>query len=204
MPAPKHAIIVAHPNPESFTLAVARLYKERVEALGAQTVLRDLYRMNFDPALKPGEIPRPSGFAPSADIAAERDLVRDSEVFAFVYPLWFNAPPAMLLGYIQRVFGMGFGYGPQSKGQNGRLLLGRSMISFSSSGAPAEWLRTEGGWDALRKLFDEHVAEVCGMAVLDHRHYGRILSTTPAPRIEAHFADVCATVERCFKRRLAT
>lgn len=199
MPAPKHAIIVAHPNSESFNLSVARHYKESVEALGAQTVLRDLYRLDFDPALKQGEIPRPVGFAPGADIGAERALIADANVFAFVYPLWFNAPPAMLVGYVQRVFGMGFGYGPQKAGQNARLLLGRSMISFSSSGAPAEWLRTEGGWSALRNLFDDHVAEVCGMTVLDHRHYGRILSTTPATRIEAHFADVRATVERCFK-----
>lgn len=204
MPAPKHAIIVAHPNAESFNLSIARRYKQSVEALGAQTVLRDLYRMRFDPALKDGEIPRPSGFEAGADIAAERALIGDASVFAFVYPLWFNAPPAMLVGYVQRVFGMGFGYGPQKGGQNARLLLGRSMISFSSSGAPAEWLRTEGGWTALRNLFDDHVAEVCGMTVLDHRHYGRVLNATPAARLDTHFRDVEATVERCFKVGAAT
>lgn len=200
MPAPKHAIIVAHPNPESFNMAVARLYQQRVEALGAATILRDLYRIGFDPALKRGEIPHPEGFAAGDDIAAERALIGDADVFAFVYPLWFNAPPAMLLGYIQRVFGMGFGYGLQPGGQNARLLVGRSMISFSSSGAPAEWLRTEGGWDALRNLFDDHVAEVCGMTVLDHRHYGRVLNATPGCRVDAHFRDVEATVDRCFKQ----
>lgn len=199
MPKPKHAIIVAHPNPKSFNLSVARLYQESVEALGAETVLRDLYRLDFDPKLKDGEIPRPAGFAPGADVAAERALIGEANVFAFIYPLWFNTPPAVLLGYIQRVFGMGFGYGPQRGGGNAKLLLGRSMISFSSSGAPAEWLRTEGGWSALRNLFDDHVAEVCGMTVLDHRHYGRLLNSTPASRLEAHFRDVKATVERCFK-----
>ena len=195
----KHAIIVAHPSPESFTLSVARLYQQCVESLDAKTVLRDLYRLDFDPTLKDSEIPRPAGFQAGADIAAERALIADADVFAFIYPLWFNAPPAMLVGYIQRVFGMGFGFGPQTGGQNARLLLGRSMISFSSSGAPAEWLRTEGGWSALRKLFDEHVAEVSGMTVLDHRHYGRVLNATPACRLEAHFRDVRSTVERCFK-----
>lgn len=195
---PKHAIIVAHPHTESFNMAVARRYQTSVEKLGAATVLRDLYRLPFDPVLKDGEIPRPDGFAPGADIAAERALIGDATTFAFIYPLWFNTPPAMLLGYIQRVFGMGFGYGPQKGGQNARLLLGRSMISFSSSGAPAEWLRTEGGWDALRNLFDDHVAEVCGMSVIDHRHYGRVLNATPLCRIEAHLRDVEETVVRCF------
>lgn len=84
MPAPKHAIIVAHPNAESFNLSVARLYQKSVEALGAKTVLRDLYRIDFDPALRDGEIPRQSGFAAGADIAAERTLIGDANVFAFV------------------------------------------------------------------------------------------------------------------------
>ena len=69
----------------------------------------------------------------------------------------------------------------------------------SSSGAPAEWLRSEGGWNALRNLFDDHVAEVCGMSVVAHRHYGRVLNSTPACRIEEHLRDVETTVERCFK-----
>jgi NAD(P)H dehydrogenase (quinone) len=193
-----HAIIVAHPNAESFNLAVARRYQASVEALGHRTVFRDLYREGFDPRLQNQEIPRPAGFAAAPDIAAERRLIAGAEVFCFVYPLWFNTPPAMLLGYIQRVFGMGFGYGPIREGANARLLLGRCLISFSSSGAPAEWLRTEGGWNALRNLFDDHVAEVCGMTVLDHRHYGRVLNSTPVSRIKAHLDDVKATVERCF------
>ena len=203
MASPKHVIIVAHPNEESFNLSVARVYRESVEALGASAIVRDLYRVGFDPTLKDCEIPRIAGFAPQGDIAAERALIGDAQVFAFIYPLWFNTPPAMLLGYIQRVFGMGFGYGSQRGGQNARLLLDRSMISFSSSGAPAEWLRTEGGWNALRNLFDDHVAEVCGMNVLEHRHYGRVLNSTPACRIEAHLEDVRATVARCFKDKLA-
>lgn len=200
----KHAIIVAHPNVQSFNMSVAKRYAESVEKLGCTSVLRDLYRAGFDPSLKDGEIPRPAGFAPEADIVAERALIADAQTFAFIYPLWFNAPPAMLVGYIQRVFGMGFGYGPQRGGTNGRLLLGRSMISFTSSGAPAEWLRTEGGMAALRNLFDDHVAEVCGMTVLDHRHYGRVLSASPASRIEAHLHDVEATVTRCFNDKPAS
>lgn len=202
MTKPKHAIILAHPSATSFNMAVARRYQASVERLGGETVLRDLYRTGFDPVLRDGEIPRPAGFQCGADIAAERALVADPTTFALIYPLWFNAPPAMLLGYIQRVFGMGFGYGPQRAGQNSRLLLGRSMISFSSSGAPAEWLRTEGGWDALRNLFDAHVAEVCGMSFLDHRHYGRVLNITPASRIEAHLRDVEATVEKHFMHKV--
>ncbi len=59
--AMKHAVIVAHPNPDSFTLAVARTYCEAVTAKGHEPLLRDLYAMDFDPRLKASEIPRPHG-----------------------------------------------------------------------------------------------------------------------------------------------
>jgi NAD(P)H dehydrogenase (quinone) len=194
----KHAVIVGHPSAASFALSVAQTYQQAAEACGKQVILRDLYRLGFDPRLQSEEIPRPAGFAPSPEVAAERALLADVDVFCFVYPLWFNAPPAIIAGYIQRVFGMGFGFGSLKQGANQRLLLGRSMISFSSSGAPAEWLRTEGSWDALKNLFDQHVADVCGITLLDHRHYGRVLNATPASRIEAHLKDVRDTVQRHF------
>jgi NAD(P)H dehydrogenase (quinone) len=198
----KHALIVAHPNPQSFTFSVADAYKSAVESRGHSVIVRDLYGLNFDPKLRNGEIPRPSGFAPDADVMAERALIGDAEVFCLVYPVWFYVPPAVLVGYIQRVFGMGFGYGPQRKGENQRLLLGRSLISFSSSGSPAEWMRTEGGWDALCKLFDQHFADVCGLSVLDHKHFGRILNSTPSVRIEAHLKEVRDAVAKQFAPRL--
>lgn len=194
----KHALIVAHPNPGSFNLAMARAYETAVQAQGDVVVLRDLYRLNFDPRLAAGEIPSPGGFAPGADVLAERAQIGDADVFAFVYPLWFNAPPAMLKGYLDRVFGMGFGYGPGAAG-NEPLLRGRRMISVSSSGAPEAWMRQTGMWDATRKLFDEHFAAVCGLTVVDHLHFGGIV-----PGITADAAASCAdTVSDAVSRHFA-
>jgi NAD(P)H dehydrogenase (quinone) len=180
----KHAIIVAHPNLDSFNLTMARAYQAAVERSGGQAVLRDLYRMGFDPRLADGEIPRPSGFAPAEDVKAERTLIGDAQVFTFVYPLWFNSPPAMLKGYIDRVFGMGFGFGPGADG-NEPLLRGRMMLSITSSGAPKSWVVETGAWDAMRKLHDEHVGAVCGLAVVDHLHFGEIAAGITPEAIEA-------------------
>lgn len=105
----KHAVIVAHPNVDSFTLTVARTWAEAAKAAGHTVELRDLYRIGFDPRLQDEEIPRPDGFQPGKDVLAERAAIGDADVFVFVYPLWFYAPPAMLKGYVDRVFGMGFG-----------------------------------------------------------------------------------------------
>ena len=196
----KHAIIVAHPNVDSFNLTMARAYQGAAHGSGGQAVLRDLYRIGFDPRLTDGEIPRPEGFAPGADALSERALIGDADVFVFVYPLWFNSPPAMLKGYIDRVFGMGFGFGPAA-GAMTPLLSGRRMLSITSSGAPKGWVVETGAWDAVRKLFDEHVGAVCGLSVLDHLHFGEIVPGITAESVQGCAEQVTELFERHFSRR---
>lgn len=194
----KHAVIVTHPNPESFTLTMARTWCETAVAAGHKAELRDLYSLGFDPRLQDGEIPRPAGFRPGDDVLREREAIADAEAFVFFYPLWFYAPPAMLKGYMDRVFGMGFGYGPhQLDGAQG-LLQGRKMLSFTSSGAPAFWVEKRGDLAAIRRLFDDHFAQVCGLQVLDHVHFGGVVPGMRKDALERHQATVRETFARFF------
>ena len=195
--AVKHAVIVAHPNADSFNLTMARTYKAAAERAGHRVELRDLYRIGFDPRLGDGEIPRPAGFKPADDVEAERATIGGADVFVFVYPLWFNSPPAMMKGYIERVFGMGFGYGPGGGGME-PLLRGKRMVSLSSSGAPKDWVVSGGAWDALRKLFDEHFSTVCGLSVVDHLHFGEIAPGVTPDAVRNCQDKVTALVERHF------
>ncbi len=182
----KHAVVIAHPNAHSYTASLARAYGEAAAAGGAAVVARDLYAMGFDPVLKASEIPWAAGFAPGADVVAERATLADVDVFAFFYPIWLNSPPAMLKGYLERVFGLGFAYARESTG-NVPLLKGRKFISFTSSGAPTEWVIQSGAWGAMRTLFDSHFASVCGLEVVDHAHFGGV---TPGIRADSVTSDM--------------
>ena len=186
----KHALVVCHPGERSFTSAMADAFAGALREAGHEVLLRDLYQMDFDPRLQADEIPAASGFGPRDDVKAERALLKDVTSFVFFYPVWFNAPPAMIKGYIDRVFGMGFGYG-MGHGGNEPLLTGRSLISVTSSGAPKSWMVETGAWDAMRKLFDEHVAAMCGLRVLDHIHFGAI-----APNITRESVQGCVEEAR--------
>lgn len=193
----KHVVIVAHPEPGSFNLTLAHAYQAATEGLGHGVVLRDLYRMDFDPCLKADEIPRPDGGAARPDIVAERAVIGDADVFVLVYPLWFNAPPAMLKGYIDRVFGMGFGFGFGAVGNEPRLK-GKMLVTLSTSGAPQAWMRETGSWDAVTKLFDEHLASVCGLSMVDHLHFGDITADLTAEAVETCTDRVADAVRRHF------
>jgi len=192
-----HALIAAHPNQNSFTLSMARAYGTAAEMRGHKVVLRDLYRMGFEPRMAADEIPWTPSSAPHDDVKAERETLKDAGVFVLFYPLWLNAPPAIMKGYLERVFGLGFAYGRGGAG-NEPLLKGRKLISFSASGAPAEWVKSTGAFDAMRKLFDEHVAGVCGLTVLDHIHFGGIVPNIRKDVVDAHLEAVRATVAKYF------
>jgi NAD(P)H dehydrogenase (quinone) len=193
----QHALIVAHPNSRSFISSLAVAYADAAEALGHKTMMRDLYGMAFDPCLKSDEIPSSAGFAPRADVVSERVILADVDVFALFYPFWLNAPPAILKGYLDRVFGMGFAYG-KGKAGNEPLLTGRKLISFTASGAPSEWVRKTGAWEAVRTLFDEHVSSVCGLSVADHIHFGGIVPGIRGDVVARHQQSVRDAVARQF------
>jgi NAD(P)H dehydrogenase (quinone) len=193
----KHAVVIAHPKAESLTSAAAAAYAEEVRGLGHEVIVRDLYRMGFDPCLKAVEIPTEAGARFEPDVVAERAALADVDVFCFVYPLWFNAPPAILKGYLDRVFSMGFGFGPALGGTE-PLLDGKRLISFSFSGAPEEWVRDTGAFQALTTLLDRHVAAVCGLQILDHMHTGDIVPDMTRDAVDEVLARVRASARAAF------
>jgi NAD(P)H dehydrogenase (quinone) len=131
----RHAIIVAHPDSNSLNLQIAKAYAWAVRTLGHEVQVRDLYRMGFDPCLRATEIAGVGDYHCAPDVQRQRELIGDAEVFAFVYPFWFNAPLAILKGYVDRVFSAGFGYDRGSYGAEA-LLDGKRLISFSSPERP--------------------------------------------------------------------
>jgi NAD(P)H dehydrogenase (quinone) len=186
-----------NPNPRSFTASAAKVYADTVMARGDTVVMRDLYAMGFDPVLRTGEIPRPGGFQPGADVVAERAVLEDVDVFALVYPLWFNTPPAILKGYVERVFSMGFGFGP-GPGGNAPLLQGRKLISVSLSGAPEHWVHETRALDALMTVFDLHLAAMCGLQMIDHIHIGEVRPLLNPEAAEVMLGDLANRVRAHF------
>jgi len=194
----KQAIILAHPSRKSLNAAIAETYREAVERLGDEVIVRDLYAMRFDPCLKAAEIPGPKAPRFRQDVLREREMLADVDVFALVYPLWFNAPPAILKGYVDRVFGMGFGFQPDFGGTR-PALTGRRLISFTTSGAPDFWVRDTGALSALMRLFDTHLNGTCGLAVMDHVHFGGMVSDITQEAVDEVLDKVRATARAHFR-----
>ncbi len=193
----KHAVILAHPNKESYVASLAAAYREAGLAHKHEVIFRDLYQMHFDPCLPESELPWSKHYALRDDVIAEREVLKDAGVFAFFYPIWLNAPPAILKGYMERVFGLNFAYRRDASGTV-PLLKGRRFISFSASGAPMEWVVQTGAWAAMRNLFDSHFASVCGLEMVDHIHFGGIVPGIRADSVERDMETVRKTLAKHF------
>jgi NAD(P)H dehydrogenase (quinone) len=182
----KHAIIVCHPAENSFTLAIAHRYAEAVRAHGHKTIVRDLYRMGFDPVLKNDE----RKGQPRDDVAAEWQALGDIDVFVLVYPIWFGAPPAMMKGYIDRVFGAGRTRGSADGGEQLGKLEGKHLVSLTLSGSMRAWLDEKGVLGSLRNVFDRYMAEVFGLAETHHYHFDGVQPGLPERDYRFHLAAV--------------
>jgi NAD(P)H dehydrogenase (quinone) len=182
----RHAIIVSHPSEGSFTLAVARRYAETVESLGQASFIRDLYRIGFDPLLKEEE----RQGKPGADVLAEWDLLKEADVVVLVYPIWFGAPPAMLKGYVDRVFGAGRTTGQMLQVDQSHLLEGKQLVSLTLSGSMRAWLDEKGVMMSLRNLFDRYLSEVFGLLETHSYHFDGITQDMSEKDAAFHLAAV--------------
>ncbi|WP_186397894.1 NAD(P)H-dependent oxidoreductase [Stappia sp. P2PMeth1] len=98
-------VIFSHPASDSFSAALCKTAMETLNAAGHETRLTDLYEQGFDPVMHAGEWRR------YADPAVNRDPVADhvddllwAEALLFIYPTWWYGLPAMLKGYLDRVW----------------------------------------------------------------------------------------------------
>jgi NAD(P)H dehydrogenase (quinone) len=129
-------VIDGHPDALSFNAALAAAYTEGASALGSveRIALRDL---DFDPILHGGY---------RALQALEPDLervvraVESAAHVAWIFPLWWNGAPALVKGFVERVFlpGWAFSYG-DGGGLPQKLLRGRSARLLSTMDGPRAW-----------------------------------------------------------------
>lgn len=193
----KHLVIVAHPRPDSLTMSLARAYVAELAALGHQHTLYDLYFMEFDPVLTSTEMALPlDGPRPPEVLQAQQD-VEAADVVTIIYPLWWLSMPAILKGFVDRVFARGFAY-ESRQGVTCGLLTGRKCVIVTLSGSPLPLLTGSGRWDAVTMLQDTHVFQAIGFELLEHLHFDHIAPDLSTVAANEHLARIGQCVRQHF------
>ena len=129
------------------------------------------------------ERPTIEGFRISEDVGEEIARLTGCDVFVLVYPIWFGTPPAMLKGYVERVFGAGINPKDVEERARKSFLAGKRMVSFTTSAMSEPWLNEQGQWLSLRYLFDHYLTHAFGMQPDEHVHFANV--TTGMPKLWA-------------------
>lgn len=98
-------VIHCHPVPESFGSAIRDEVLDAAEKAGHALRLRDLYAEGFDPVM--GAQERRDYHTAGLNEAPVRDHLDDlrwAEGLIFTYPTWWYGQPAMLKGWLDRVW----------------------------------------------------------------------------------------------------
>ena len=109
----KTLLVVVHPRTDSLTANIGRRFAEVLHASGHEVEYADLAEERFDPAL--GEEDEPdwdnSEKLYSPAVRAEMQRIERNEAVVMVFPVWWWSMPALLKGWIDRVWNNGWAYG---------------------------------------------------------------------------------------------
>lgn len=160
-------VVLAHPLEESFAASIARAATSALKARGHEVDLLDLYAEDFDPRLTEAE--RASYMSGKYDLSAvvhHAERLKAAEALIFVFPQWWFNLPAILKGFIDRVFapGVAFDYAPDGIKLEPRLGRLKHFWVFSTTGAPWWVVRFYMG-DPVRRQLKRGVAAFCGKGV---------------------------------------
>ncbi|WP_459614236.1 NAD(P)H-dependent oxidoreductase [Bordetella sp. 2513F-2] len=154
-------IVYAHPEPRSLNGALKNHAVQHLQAAGHAVQVSDLYAMNwkavldaadcldrqpdarFDPSLDSRHAYETGTQAP--DIAREQDKLRWADAVIFQFPMWWFSMPAIMKGWVERVYAYGFAYGV---GEHSDARWGDRYGEGMLAGKRAMLVVTAGGWES--------------------------------------------------------
>jgi len=148
-------LVLAHPEPKSFNGAMARIAVQTLAMSGHEVTVSDLCGMSFDPrstranftSVKDAGYFKPQteemhaaevgGFC--AELEAEMRKLEACDLMIWQFPLWWFGLPAVLKGWVDRVFAKGRFYGGGRVYETGVMKGKRAMLSLTTGGPPSAY-----------------------------------------------------------------
>jgi NAD(P)H dehydrogenase (quinone) len=154
-------VVHCHPNPASLTAAARDRVVAALAERGHEVRVTDLYASGFNPVLSAHERERHLEPGPDPSVAEHaRDLQWCTQL-VLVYPTWWSGPPAMLKGWIDRVWvrDVAFDLPSESNRVHARLRNVRRLTVVTTHGSSKFVNAVQG--EAGKRLFSRTLRAVC-------------------------------------------
>lgn len=165
-------IINGHPNPESFNYALQKSFKNGVISKGIFQIDEiNIAELNFDLNLNKGYS---TGVELEPDLQKAQEKIKWANHIVWIYPLWWGMMPALLKGFIDRVFIPGFAFKYHTTGGKwDKLLKGKTTEIICTIDYPVLIFKLffrEGGVKVMRKM----ILDFCGLKTTKTTYIGPI------------------------------
>jgi len=194
----KILIVLAHPDPSSLNHSLANEIIIRLRSNGHSIVFHDLYKEEFDPILTTSELKddyRPEGLL----LEHCRDL-SEAEGLLIIHPNWRDQPPAILKGWIDRVFRAGVAFRYEGKdGEEGHpvgMLKAETALIINTSDCPPAVEAQLG--DPLQRLWEDCILKSCGIKKVSRRNFTEVILSSQRTRIN-WIEEACELSEKIFR-----
>lgn len=173
-------LIFAHPNLDSFNRAILDTVETTLQKNNHPTLTRDLYGLGFKPALTRDDLSKPS-----PDIIKEQEHIKWADALIFIYPIWWWDRPAILKGYIDRVFTSG-------------LLHHQKALIIQTLGTDEQvYDQNPGAKEAIHRSMTEGTLQYCGIQQVEQLSLFGITASTTAERQQL-LKQVADTIKNAF------
>jgi len=174
----KTLIVYTHPNPRSFNHTILKMIERDLTQKGHEVRVRDLYAEGFNPVLGATDfVDFAQGRVPE-DIQREQKMLEWASHLVFIYPIWWWERPALLKGWIDRVFSNGFAFSYGEGGVKG-LLKHQKALVIQTAGNTDEELARDKVLEVLQRPMTEGTLEFCGISDVRVRTFGSVSKATP-------------------------
>lgn len=160
-------VVVSHPASGSVSHEIARRVGEGVlrSGSGHSVEIADLMTEGFDPRFSEEDFEAHRGRAARpVDVVAEQARIDRADALVLVFPVYWWAMPALLKGWIDRVFSNGWAYddsGPKIVKKLGDL----PVHLIGIGGADAGTYTRHGYFDSMKTQIDHGIFDYCGAPV---------------------------------------
>ncbi len=103
-------VIYAHPDHESHAKYTLELVEQELKRKNSNYEVLDLYKIGYNPVVSEKELYGSKEERLDEQTQLFQKKVSDSKLLIFIYPVWWNTMPAILKGFIDRVFSAGFAF----------------------------------------------------------------------------------------------
>lgn len=159
-------IVVSHPLSTSLTMAVAQRVGAGLAQEGHSFEIADLAAEGFDPRFTAADVAihlKQAQIDPS--LAAEQARIENADALVLVYPVYWWSFPALLKGWIDRVFTNGWAYEEMSDGKIIRKLAHLPVHLVAMGGADLRTYARHGYFGAMRLQIEHGIFGYCGAKV---------------------------------------